>query len=341
MKIFRTLAVSFMLLVYINNGMAEDVDTTSQKFFSGEAYTEVNYGHKSYDDNRTKWDFPHIVLDGNLNLGKGWTISAEFEYERFYEDGEWGNNFRDNFTTNKFYVNKSWGDAVNVKAGIIEVPVGITNSGGPALTIYDPESEAALIPMTWHDGGAAFWGRYKNIDYTIGALTYIDFPLKKSRMLGGTARLDYHIIEGLRAGISGYWGQSHQGQVLYAGPGFLGIDKHVFTGAIDADYQASNWIVSASYIYTDADDAQSFGAEAGYDILHATLGENSQFALIPFIRYDGIFHTDTPACNKYTAGLNFTPWSTLTLKAEYGWRHYAGENTQRTFDLGIGYTLDF
>ena len=74
---------------------------------SGSVYTEVNYGHKYYGEERDKWDFPHIVISADLNLGKGWSISGEFEYERFYEDGAWGNDFDSNYATNKIYVNKS------------------------------------------------------------------------------------------------------------------------------------------------------------------------------------------------------------------------------------------
>lgn len=173
---------------------------------TGEVYTEVNYGHKYYGEDRNKWDFPHVVIAADLVLGNGWSLTGEFEYERFYEDGEWGNDFKANYATNKFFVTKKWNEAVNVKAGIIDVPVGITNAGGPALTIYDPESEAALLPMSWHEGGAAFYGRLGRISYTASALTYITAPFNSSCMIGGAASLGYEPADGVGVALSGFWG---------------------------------------------------------------------------------------------------------------------------------------
>ncbi|MBR2034942.1 MAG: hypothetical protein IJ984_02705 [Prevotella sp.] len=307
---------------------------------SGSVYTEVNYGHKYYGEERDKWDFPHIVISADLNLGKGWSISGEFEYERFYEDGAWGNDFDSNYATNKIYVNKSWSDALNVKAGIIEVPVGVTNAGGPALTIYDPESEAAILPMSWHEGGAALHGRSGKIDYSLAALTYITAPLNDSRFLGGVAAIGFNAAEGLRIGASGFWGKSHKhkGMIGFASPDFLG-DNGVAYAAIDGTYENNGWTASTSLIYCSDANGKAVGAEAGYDL--GTLTEVNNLSVIPFVRYDGVFNIFEQSMNKWTVGLNFSIIENLVLKAEYGMRHYAGLDTERTLDLGIGYSIDF
>lgn len=300
---------------------AAEVDSTEQYTFSGTAYTEVNYGHNYYGENREDIDFPHIVVDGELNLNHGWSIYARLEYERLYEDGTWENSFKNNFTTDLLYLNKSWSNAINVKAGIINIPVGQVNSEGTALTIYDPESEAALLPMKWHEGGAMLWGGYGKLEYSASILVYGKLPFNESRVLGGSARLDYHPAEFLRIGASS----------------FLGSNR--FCGAIDTEMQFKGIIADGSIIYSDKNSAKSAGIEFGYDLMSFT--EYKGLFIIPFARYDGVFNTETPTMNKWTLGFNLCPITNFTIKAEYGWRHYRGTETERTFDIGVGYSIEF
>ncbi len=336
----KILLITVVFLVCPMVALAEEIDSLKQKPFSGEIYSEVNYGHDNYSSNKSMWDFPHIVLSGELTLKKGWSITAELEYERFYEDGEWGNNFRDNFTTNKLFANKAWNESLNLKAGIIEVPVGITNSGGPALTIYDPESEASILPMTWHDGGTALWGTSNQLSYYLALHVSADLPLSKCRMLGASARLDYLFTGGLRIGASSFWGTAHDGQLHYNSPDYLLDARRLFVASFDADYQNNGWVIDASYIYAGEHSAQGVGIEAGFDF-GSLQNSWEDLSIIPFARYDGVFNTFSPATNKWTAGLNFIPWKTLTLKAEYSWRHFSGAETQRNFNIGLGYTWSF
>lgn len=319
---------------------ASEQEGNDEKIFTGSAYTEVNYGHKYYGEERTLWDFPHIVLSGELRLGKWWTVTAEFEYERFYDEGEWGNNFGDNFATNLFYVNKSFSNAFNVKAGIIGVPVGLTNSGGPALTIYDPESEAAILPMTWHETGVALWGEAGKWSYELAALAYFDAPFKRSKMMGAAARIAHsNLIDGLNIGLSGYWGTSSCGMVGFGKPAdFIG-DNGLAYGGVDFAYENNGWTVDGSAIYCTDNDAKTAGVEAGYDL--ATLFDvtNGKMQLVPFVRYDGVF--TVVRMNKLTVGANISPLENLVVKLEYGRRKYCGEQIERTFDVGIGYSIDF
>lgn len=150
----------FLCIAWLGAGPinAQENEKDSTAWLAGYLMTEANYGHRHGKPHPTLTDFPHIIIGGTAQMGRGWSVVAELEYERFHSDGCWNNRFCDNYTTNKLYINKQWSEAANVKAGIIDVPVGTTNSGGPALTIYDPLDESTLMPMTWHEGGIAFWG---------------------------------------------------------------------------------------------------------------------------------------------------------------------------------------
>ena len=74
-------------------------DSTAQQRLTGYVMTEMNYGHRHGQEHPTLTDFPHILANATLALGKGWSAVAEVEYERFHSEGAWGNNFRDNYTT--------------------------------------------------------------------------------------------------------------------------------------------------------------------------------------------------------------------------------------------------
>ncbi len=187
------------------------VSWLAQQRLTGYVMTEMNYGHRHGQEHPTLTDFPHILANATLTLGKGWSAVAEVEYERFHSEGAWGNNFDDNYTTNKLYINKQWSEALNVKAGIIDIPVGTTNAGGPALTIYDPLSESTLMPMTWHEGGIALWGRTGIVHFELGTYVYPTTPLKHSRLLGAATRVGIEPINGLDLSLSGFYGSAKEG----------------------------------------------------------------------------------------------------------------------------------
>ena len=45
--------------------------------------------------------------------------------------------------------------------------------------------------------------------------------------------------------------------------------------------------------------------------------------------------------DKLTFGINISPLSNLTVKAEYGIRKYCGCDMERSFDIGVGYSIAF
>lgn len=317
---------------------AADTDSTATRGIHGSANTEVNYGYEAGKAEPTMWDFPHITLSAEAVLGRGWSVTAEVEYERFYTAGAWGNSFRDNFATNKLYLNKLFSPAIQVKAGIVEVPVGVTNSGGPALTIYDPESEVLLMPMTWHEGGLTLWGERGRWSYSLAALAYAATPLRRSRLLGGAARVAYSPVQDLSLALSSYWGTASRGSARLYAPDFVGTDGILYA-ALDGSYEANGWTVSGSAVWSSDARAHSVGMEAGYNVLAAAAAEGTELTL--FGRFDGVYLPHSMALNKYTVGLNFVPWSTLILKAEYALRHESGLGTTRPLNLSIGYTYEF
>ena len=315
---------------------AQDSDSADvAPLLEGTAYTEVNVGHRHHQEHPVLWDFPHIILEGQLNLKRGWMVNVALEYERKREDGSWGNNFRDNYTTNELSVTKMWRSGHSLSMGIVPVPVGVTNSGGAALTIYDPVSEAALLPMTWHETGVTFGRQWGRVAYKVAALAYLDAPLKRSRMLGGAARVCYTPAEGIALATSGYWGASTKGMIGFSRFDYMD-SRRTFLASVDYNLERAGFIADGSFIYASNHDARSFGSELGYNVLHTV---TSKMQLIPFARYDGVYHIED-TFNKWTVGFNFNPLSWMVLKAEYGWAR-SNHILNRSLDVCMGFTWEF
>ena len=317
---------------------AQESDGDSTKWLTGYAMTEVNYGHRHGQEHPTVTDFPHILIGGTAQLGKGWSIVAELEYERFRMDGQWANNFHDNYTTNKLYINKQWSEAVNVKAGIIDVPVGTTNSGGPALTIYDPLDESTLMPMTWHEGGIAFWGQTKLFHYQAGGYIYPTAPLKDSRLLGLALRGGITPVDGFDLSLSYFYGSSKEGMVQRFNPN-LAEFSHIYHAAFDFAYINDNWTIDGQMTMSNCKRNKAAGIEAGYDVAGA-MGLKS-FSIIPFARYDGYFHVGGVSCNRWTIGLNTSLPYGFTFKAEAGWENPNNAKHMTSCDISIGWQGEF
>lgn len=271
-------------------------------------------------------------------MGRGWSVVAELEYERFHSDGCWNNRFCDNYTTNKLYINKQWSEAANVKAGIIDVPVGTTNSGGPALTIYDPLDESTLMPMTWHEGGIAFWGQTKLFHYQAGGYIYPTAPLKDTRLLGLALRGGITPVDGLDLSLSYFYGSSKEGMVQRFNPN-LAEFSHIYHAAFDFAYINDNWTIDGQMTMSNCKRNKAAGIEAGYDVAGA-MGLKS-FSIIPFARYDGYFHVEGASCNKWTIGLNTSLPHGFTFKAEAGWENPSNAKHLTSCDVSIGWQGEF
>lgn len=123
---------------------------------------------------------------------------------------------------------KSFARWANIRAGHIVVPVGLLNAHHEPLnffTVYRPQGEYTILPSTWHDTGVSFWGRAGKFRYEAQLLAGLDgfkfsrdgwinagagspFEYKVANKYGFATRLDYYVTDGLRLGLSGYYGQS-------------------------------------------------------------------------------------------------------------------------------------
>ena len=212
----------------------------TRNFYSDNVYRYTDPKSYKNDPSHGRFDIPHAVIYISYDFGKGWTMSSEIEFEHtgsggaiekeYSEGGEWEQEVEKGgeVELEQFWIQKSFGSFLNVRAGHIVVPVGLTNAHHEPLnyfTVYRPEGEATILPCTWHDTGISIWGRLGDFRYEVQMLAGLDafmfdrenwiqggagspFEFKVANKYGFAARIDNYTLPGLRVGLSGYYGQA-------------------------------------------------------------------------------------------------------------------------------------
>lgn len=262
----------------------------TRNFYSDNVYRYTDPKSYKNDPSHGRFDIPHAVIYISYDFGKGWTMSSEIEFEHtgsggaiekeYSEGGEWEQEVEKGgeVELEQFWIQKSFGSFLNVRAGHIVVPVGLTNAHHEPLnyfTVYRPEGEATILPCTWHDTGISIWGRLGDFRYEVQMLAGLDafmfdrenwiqggagspFEFKVANKYGFAARIDNYTLPGLRVGLSGYYGQAMHNSYPHEFEGedangnkktYDGTKGHVAIGAIDFTFNRYNWIVRGNADY--------------------------------------------------------------------------------------------
>ena len=262
----------------------------TRNFYSDNVYRYTDPKSYKNDPSHGRFDIPHAVIYISYDFGKGWTMSSEIEFEHtgsggaiekeYSEGGEWEQEVEKGgeVELEQFWIQKSFGSFLNVRAGHIVVPVGLTNAHHEPrnyFTVYRPEGEATILPCTWHDTGISIWGRLGDFRYEVQMLAGLDafmfdrenwiqggagspFEFKVANKYGFAARIDNYTLPGLRVGLSGYYGQAMHNSYPHEFEGedangnkktYDGTKGRVAIGAIDFTFNRYNWIVRGNADY--------------------------------------------------------------------------------------------
>lgn len=261
----------------------------TRNFFSDNAKRYVNAAEHKDDPSHGQFDVPHAVVYLGYDFGKGWTMGTEIEFEHggtgasyeheYDEFNEWEQELEKGgeVELEQFWLQKSFSRAANIKVGHIVVPVGLTNAYHEPLnffTVYRPEGENLILPSTWHQTGASFWGRSAGVRYEVqllaglnadqfthtgwihkGAATPLDYEVANT--FGTAARLDWYAAGGLRCGLSAYYGHSIGNSVPCEASGVTATYRgEVFVGSLDFTYKGRGWIARWQADYGHLGDAE-------------------------------------------------------------------------------------
>ena len=273
-------------------------------------YGEIVFRHDSRKDDI--FDALRAVLYVGYKFSDRWVLNSEIEFEH-----AGGSNVFVEFL-NIDYLHS---DALNFRVGLILLPMGFVNQLHEPTFYYGtsrPEVEQTIIPSTWRENGAGFYGRIGSRltyqAYAVSSLNGRKFDasgFRGGRQKGMKAltndwsfvvRGDIALIQGLNAGASIYYG--HQGQdqsIDTMKVGSLGTTIYEF----HAEYRLHGLTARALFTQAFVDDPDSLNAalanasedsflaetllggyvELAYDVMPRFLPD-SPMSLEPFFRYE-------------------------------------------------------
>ena len=307
-------------------------DTTAHKSrLTIGGYGEAVYSHHFYSDNVFRYshadrykdapgygrvDIPHAVIMSGYDFGRGWSVGTEIEFEHggveaavekeTEETGEFEQEIErgGEVALERFWVQKSFGKHLNIRAGHIVVPVGMTNNNHTPnmfFGVYRPEGENTIMPCTWHETGVSVWGRAGTFRYEVQLLPSLNsnlfndagwvhngsaspYEFRPANGISSAARVDWTGIDGLRLGLSGYVGNSFSNDItttVYSETSrYYGAKGTVIIGAFDFAYR-NRWLtVRGNADYGHLGDAALISSRnknqttmTGNPYPHTTVGE--------------------------------------------------------------------
>ena len=187
------------------------------------------------------------------------------------------------------FVNYSIANAVNIRAGLMLVPMGIINEFHEPTTfngVERPSMDNKIVPTTWREIGIGVAGRLDGLALRYQAYLFNGFishdgeagKLKGSNGLRGgrqkgaesmvdqfnlSAKLDYYGIPNLRIGLSGYQGRTQADDNVND---VLGSDIGVSMIGLDARYKWMNFSARGQYVHANLSDTEAYNAFTGRDL---------------------------------------------------------------------------
>ncbi|MDF1562868.1 MAG: hypothetical protein P1V51_07480 [Deltaproteobacteria bacterium] len=327
-------------------------------------YGEMLYQNELDSDGTDVFDFYRNILYAGYKFDDRFVLNTEIEIEHISE-----------VFLEFAYLDFLWRPELNVRAGLLLVPMGIINELHEPTTFLPalrPETERRIIPSTWRENGVGLFGDLGPVSYRAYLINGMDGTgfggtggLRGGRQKGAKAlandfgvvfRADYVGLDGLLVGGSVYYGGADQGQLdtqvtnlVYEGHvdfGWRGLKLR----ALYAGAQVGGALELSDLRAVDGDapvgeTMSGFYAEAGYDLL--SLVEGTRLSLSPYVRYERLNTQQTmpsgypadPASDRefLTLGLAFAPIEQVAVKAEWQRHTDAGGADDSTLNLLLGY----
>jgi len=255
-------------------------------------YGEAAFTHAFYSNNPYRYmypdryattpgfsqvDLPHVVFMLGYEFGNGWSMGSEIEFEHggveaaIEVEGDEAIEVEHEIERGgevyleQFWIQKSWTRALNLRAGMIIVPVGLTNTRHEPdkfFTVYRQEGESTILPCTWHQIGVSLWGRAGDWRYEAQLLPGLNsrffnngnwinggsaspYEYTMANSFAGAFRLDNHSVRNLRLGLSAYVGgtdnDAYPVTVSSSGATRSGVTGTAYVVAADFEYKGKHF----------------------------------------------------------------------------------------------------
>ena len=225
-------------------------------------YGEMSYNRYRNDSSRNQADLKRFVLFFGHQFNDRLSFNSEVEWEHAVTSS----GDRGEVEIEQAYLNYSFSQGVNLKAGLFLMPFGFINQSHEPPVFYGVERnfvETRIIPTTWREGGIGVYGSSEHgIAWDVGVTTGFKFskfddpsaPLRathqelqlaSARNLAYYGALNYRGVPGLTVGGALFSGNSGQGNATFkvdnTQPNFTGINGRVTLWDLHARWQQKGW----------------------------------------------------------------------------------------------------
>jgi len=274
-------------------------------------YGEILYNQPEGDNGEL--DVQRLVILFGYKFNDRTQFVTEIEFEHVEE-----------VFVEQAFLQYSVSDQVNLRAGLMLVPMGIVNEFHEPTTfngVERPSIDGAIVPTTWREIGLGVSGRIDNA--SIRYQTYVMNGFKSTTtngddvrgFLGGSsglrggrqkgikstinkptlaAKLDHYGIPGLRLGLSTYLGRTQADDEL---DDVDGADVGVSMLGADARYAYKRFTARGQFVHANISDAEDYNNLTGRDLGSALQGwyleaaynllpQSKKQQLFAFVRYE-------------------------------------------------------
>jgi len=305
-------------------------------------------------------------------------LNTEIEYENAVVAADKGGEAEVEFA----YVDYTRSPAFNARAGLVLIPAGLVNQlhePTAFLGARRPDVDDVIIPTTWREIGAGFYGTKGPVSYQfygVNGLNAAGFTaeggIREGSGEGSNAlaqswafagRLDYTAVPGLLVGASVFSGDAGQGQFTPSGEKISAlttlVDAHAdwrWRGLWLRGVYAHTTVAQADLInqlnHFEGDESvgsvqEGWYGQLGYDVLSLVPG--SRMNLIPFARYEqydtqaqvpaGYLRNPANDVRGWTFGAVYQPIPQLVLKADWQQRQNAAQTGVNQWNVSLGYVF--
>ena len=299
----------------------QNQQNAAQRILSGNINTGVTvggYGEITYNQPEAlngELDVQRLVLLFGYKFNDRVQFVTEIELEHVEE-----------VFVEQAFLQYSLNDNVNLRGGLMLVPMGIVNEYHEPTTfngVERPSIDNKIVPTTWREIGFGVSGRFNEASLRYQAYVFNGFKsvtsdgdgnvtagkLKGSNGLRGgrqkgiqstinspnfAAKLDYYGLPGLRLGLSGYFGKTQaDDDVDMIDGSTIGISMLGF----DARYAYKRFTARGQFIYAGLNDTEDYNNLTGQNIgseingwylegAYNLLSQEKQQQLFAFARYE-------------------------------------------------------
>jgi len=261
----------------------------------------------------------------------------------------------------EFTLNNNW----SIRAGQYLLPLGILNEVHEPDTFYGVERnnvEVNIIPTTWWEGGAMVTKNFENglgFDFGVHSSLAVTTDLSSSnafRIRSGrqkvaeadasdyaaTFRARYNGIEGLSlTAFANYQNDIAPDSSEDNSALLLGASAVYQNGGFGLRALFGHWdIQGQSFEDNDADSQWGLYVEPSYKWdfgKNQAIGIFGRYSHYEFAR--GAGNAGGGEFDEYSVGINYWPWSTVVLKADYTLIDQKNGDENETYNFGFGYSF--